>query len=208
EKRMPETFVFQDPTKISEMYSQPVNKYFNEASISSLEPEPLLVLMEDVNSCTVYLRSWDSHYNHCIREIRNQEYKMLKLIYSLSKVFFKMLKICNQEQDNEKVIEKNTGYWKERNIKSQINKLWNISSCSMLKKWKGYWRLCYFLWVTNITPKEIVDVKLDSNFFLYATEDEYNFLIKKLLGKEFSNFSNIKGEKILDLANIAKKVCK
>ena len=208
EKGMPETFVSQDPTKISEMYSQPVNRYFNEASISSLEPEPLPVLMEDVNSCTAYLRIWDSHYNHCIREIGNQEYKMLKLIYSLSEVFFNMLKICHQEQDNEKALEKNTGYWKGRDIKSRMNKLWDISSRSMLKKWTGCWRLCHFLWVTNVTPEEMVDVKLDANFFLHATENEYNFLIKKLLGEEFPNFSNIKGEKILDLVNIAKKVCK
>ncbi|CAG8833519.1 15956_t:CDS:1, partial [Racocetra persica] len=34
--------------------------------------------------------------------------------------------------------------------------------------------------------------KVGCKFFLYATEDEYNFLIKKLLGEEFSNFSNIK----------------
>ncbi|CAG8792464.1 1165_t:CDS:2, partial [Cetraspora pellucida] len=108
ENGMPETFVFQDPTKISEMYSQPVNRYFNEASISSLEPEPLPVLMEDVNSCTAYLRSWDSHFDHCTREIGNQEYKMLKLIYSLSEVFFNMLKICHQEQNNEKALKKNT----------------------------------------------------------------------------------------------------
>jgi len=208
EKGMPETFVSQDPTKISEMYSQPVNRYFNEASISSLEPEPLPVLMEDVNSCTAYLRIWDSHYNHCIREIGNQEYKMLKLIYSLSEVFFNMLKICHQEQDNEKALEKNTGYWKGRDIKSRMNKLWDISSRSMLKKWTGCWRLCHFLWVMNVTPKEMVDVKLDANFFLHATENEYNFLIKKLLGEEFPNFSNIKGEKILDLVNIVKNVCK
>ncbi|CAG8652654.1 21346_t:CDS:2, partial [Racocetra persica] len=55
EKRISETFVSQDPTKIFEMYSQPVNRYFNEASISSLEPELLPMLIEDVNSCTFYL---------------------------------------------------------------------------------------------------------------------------------------------------------
>ncbi|CAG8533780.1 30420_t:CDS:2 [Racocetra persica] len=56
EKEISETFVSQDPTKIFEMYSQPVNKYFNKASISSLEPELLLMLMKDINSCTSYLR--------------------------------------------------------------------------------------------------------------------------------------------------------
>ncbi|CAG8614602.1 20052_t:CDS:2 [Cetraspora pellucida] len=55
EKRTPKTFVSQDPTKIFEIYSQPVNKYFNEASILLLETEPLPVLMEDVNGCTAYL---------------------------------------------------------------------------------------------------------------------------------------------------------
>ncbi|CAG8695045.1 23182_t:CDS:1 [Cetraspora pellucida] len=118
EKGMPKTFVSQDLTKITEMYSQPVNRYFNEASILSLGPELLPVLMKNVNSCTAYLRIWDSHYNHCIREIRNQKYKILKLIYSLSEVFFNILKICHQEQDNEKAIEKNTIYWKRRDIKS------------------------------------------------------------------------------------------
>ncbi|CAG8831843.1 11120_t:CDS:2, partial [Racocetra persica] len=71
EKRMPETLVSQDPTKIFEMYSQPVNRYFNEASISSLEPELLPMLIEDVNSCAAYLRIWDSYYDYCIREIGN-----------------------------------------------------------------------------------------------------------------------------------------
>ncbi|CAG8476391.1 4586_t:CDS:2, partial [Racocetra persica] len=97
---------------ISEINSLPVNRYFNEASILSLEPEPLPMLMEDVNSCTSYLRIWDSHYIYCIREIGNQNYKILKLIYSLSEVFFNMLKICHQEQDNEKALEKSTDYWK------------------------------------------------------------------------------------------------
>ncbi|CAG8540686.1 18160_t:CDS:2, partial [Racocetra persica] len=108
---------------ISEVNSLPINRYFNKALISSLKPELLPMLMEDVNSCTSYLRIWDFYYNHCIREIGNQDYKMLKLICLLSEVFFNMLKICHQEQDNEKALEKNTGYWKGRDIKSRMNKL-------------------------------------------------------------------------------------
>ncbi|CAG8813129.1 22570_t:CDS:1, partial [Gigaspora margarita] len=73
--------------------------------------------------------------------------------------------------------------------------------------WTSCWRLYHFLWVTNITPKEIIEVKLKANFFRTATEMEYNFLIKELLDQGFPNFSNIKGKEILDLVEIAKKIC-
>jgi hypothetical protein len=76
----------------------------------------------------------------------------------------------------------------------------------MLKKWTSCWRLCHFLWVTNITPEEMVKIKLKADFFRNATEMEYNFLIKELLGQDFPNFSNIKDEKILDLVEIAKNI--
>lgn len=159
---MSETFMSQDPTKIFEMYSQPINRYFKETLISSLEPEPLPTRMEDANCCTTYLRIWDLHYDHCIKETENQNYKMLKLIYSLSEVFFNMLKICHQEQDNEKaLLEKNTGNWKGKNIKSRMNKLWNINSRSILKKWRGCWRRIH-----NILVSVVSFVILSGNLLL------------------------------------------
>lgn len=54
-------------------------------------------------------------------------------------------------------------------------------------------------------PNEMIEVKLNANYFLSASEIEYNFLIKKLLrNSEFSKFHNIKEENILELVNIAK----
>ena len=43
------------------------------------------------------------------------------------------------------------------------------------------------------------------DFFRNVTDMEYNFLIKELLGQGFSNFSNIKDEKILDLVKILQR---
>lgn len=204
-KGMPESFASQDPSKIFEMFSQHINRYFNKVSEVSIEPEPFPKIMEDVQSCSEYLKSWDLHYNYCNRLIEIQDFKKLELIYSLTEVFFKMLKICYQEQVKD--ISLVSDYWKGRDIKSRMNKFWNIySSRTMLKKWTSCWRLCHFLWVTNITPEEMVEAKLKADFFRNATEMEYNFLIKELLGSSFSNFSNIKGKAILDLVEIAKKI--
>ncbi|CAG8722160.1 9039_t:CDS:1 [Gigaspora margarita] len=192
------------------MFSQHINKYFNEeASEASLEPEPLPHIIENVQDCSKYLIIWDSHFNNCKRLIRKEDFKMLKLIYSLTEVFFIMLKICYQEQVKDTSSAKNTDTWKGRDIKSRMNKFWNIySSRTMLKKWTSCWRLCHFLWVTNITPKEMVEAKLKADFFCNATEMEYNFLIKELLGQDFPNFPNIKDKKILELVEIATNICK
>ncbi|CAG8554304.1 24111_t:CDS:10, partial [Gigaspora margarita] len=208
-KRISENFASQDPSKIFEMFSQPIDRHFNEGvSEVSFEPEPIPKIMEDVYSCSKYLKIWDSHFNNCKNLIGIQDYKMLRLTYSLTEVFFIMLKICNQEQVKDTSLAKNTNTWKGRDIKSRMNKFWNINSRTMLKKWTSYWRLCHFLWVTNISPKEMVEVKLKADFFRNVTDMEYNFLIKELLEQDFPNFSNIKDEKILDLIEIAKKICK
>ncbi|CAG8458414.1 26040_t:CDS:10 [Gigaspora margarita] len=189
--------------------SSPINQYFKKEVFEvSTEPEPFPKIMEDVRSCSEYLKIWDLHYNNCNRLIEIQDLKKLELIYSLAKVFFTMIKICYQEQVKDMSLAKNTNTWKGRDIKSRMNKFWNTNSRTMLIKWTSCWRLCHFLWVTNITPKEMVKVKLKADFFRNATESEYNFLIKELLGQGFPNFSNIKDEKILDLVEIAKKICK
>ncbi|RIB26536.1 hypothetical protein C2G38_2240693 [Gigaspora rosea] len=208
EKGMSESFESHDPSKIFEMFSQPISNYFNEEVFEGLmEPEQLPKKMEDIQSCSKYLKIWDLHYNNCKRLIGIQDYKMLKLTYSLTKVFFNMLKICYQEQVKDTSLAKNSDHWKRKDIKSRMNKLWDINSRIMLKKWTSCWRLCHFLWVTNITPEEMIEVKLKANFFRIATEMEYNFLIKELLDQGFPNFSNIKGKEILDLVEIAKKIC-
>jgi hypothetical protein len=201
-----ENFASHDPGKIFEMFSQSINKYFKDSSEASLEPEQFPKIIEDIQGCTKYLAIWDSHFNNCKGLIEIQDYKMLKLVYSLTDVFFIMLKICYQEQVKDTSLAKNTNTWKGRDIKSRMNKFWNIDSRTMLKKWTSCWRLCHFLWVTNITPEEMVKIKLKADFFRNATEMEYNFLIKELLGQDFPNFSNIKDEKILDLVEIAKNI--
>ncbi|CAG8840485.1 15078_t:CDS:2, partial [Racocetra persica] len=71
--------------------------------------------------------------------------------------------------------------------------------------WKACWKLHHFLWVTNITPNKMIEVKLNANYFLSASESKYNILIKELLrNPEFPKFHNIKEESILELVNIAK----
>ncbi|CAG8857081.1 15405_t:CDS:2, partial [Gigaspora margarita] len=86
EKGMPESFESHDPSKIFEMFSQPIDNYFNEEVFEELmEPEQLPKKMEDIQSCSNYLKIWDSHYNNCKRLIGIQNYKMLKLTYSLTK---------------------------------------------------------------------------------------------------------------------------
>ncbi|CAG8853485.1 27477_t:CDS:1, partial [Gigaspora margarita] len=42
-------------------------------------------------------------------------------------------------------------------------------------------------------PSELINVNLNTTYFLTATNEEYNFLIKKLTGNaEFSEFTNPK----------------
>ncbi|CAG8488712.1 17980_t:CDS:10 [Cetraspora pellucida] len=82
------------------MYSQLIVKYFNEDSTLVLL-EPLPNQMKDVDSCLKYLQLWEQHFEHYQKEITNQQYKMLKLIYSLSNFFFILLILCQQEQQEE-----------------------------------------------------------------------------------------------------------
>ncbi|CAG8550805.1 13433_t:CDS:2 [Racocetra fulgida] len=98
-KGITENFVSHDPEKIFEMLTQPIHKYFNaDFSEASLEPEQFPKIIEDIQGCFKYLAIWDSYFNNCKRLIGIQDYKMLKLVYSLTDVFFIMLKICYQEQ--------------------------------------------------------------------------------------------------------------
>ncbi|CAG8676684.1 9067_t:CDS:10, partial [Dentiscutata heterogama] len=111
EKGTSESFKSHDPSKIFEMFSQPINNYFNEEVFEGLmESEQLPKKMEDIQSCSKYLKIWDSHYNNCKRLIGIQDYKMLKLTYSLTKVFFNMLKICYQEQVKDTSLAKNSDH--------------------------------------------------------------------------------------------------
>ncbi|CAG8662161.1 13121_t:CDS:10, partial [Dentiscutata heterogama] len=144
-----------------EMYSQPIEKYFNEDSIQVLL-EPLPKQMKDVDK--------------------------------------------QQKEMSQIALEKTTDYWKGHDLKARINKKFgNINSRSVLKKWTACWKLHHFLWVTNITPREMIEAKLNANYFLIASASEYNFLIKELVrNPEFPKFHNIKGENILELVNIAK----
>ncbi|CAG8507816.1 5078_t:CDS:10 [Cetraspora pellucida] len=188
--------------------SQPIVIYFNEDSTQVLL-EPLPKQMKDVGSCLNYLQSWEQHFEHCQKEIINQQYKMLKLIYSLSDFFFILLILCQQEQQEEMspiALERTTDNWKGNDLKARINKKFiNIDSRSILRKWTACWKLHHFLWVTNVTSNEMIEVKLNAKYFFSASESEYNCLIKELFkNPEFSEFHNIKGEKILELVNIAK----
>ncbi|CAG8631686.1 15732_t:CDS:10 [Dentiscutata erythropus] len=168
------------------VYSQPIEKYFNVDS-TQVSLEPLLQQMKDIDSCVIYLNLWDNHYENCQKEITNQHYKMLKLVYSLSEVFFVLLIICQQEQQKE---------------------MSQIALDKTTDNWKACWRLHHFLYVTNVSPSEMIEVKLNAKFFFEASEKEYNFLIKELLKTpEFPEFYNPKGENILELVNIAKNIC-
>ncbi|CAG8811865.1 14005_t:CDS:1, partial [Gigaspora rosea] len=54
--------------------------------------------------------------------------------------------------------------------------------------------------VTNIMPYEMFEAKLNANYFLSASESEYNFLLNELVrNQEFPEFHNIKGENALEL---------
>ncbi|KAF0439190.1 hypothetical protein F8M41_004165 [Gigaspora margarita] len=91
------------------------------------------------DSCLKYLQLWVQHFENCKREITNQNYKMLKLIYFLSEVFFTLLILCHQEQQREvsqKTLDKSTDNWKGTDIKSRMNKNFgNMNSRSILKNW-------------------------------------------------------------------------
>ncbi|CAG8574410.1 17132_t:CDS:2, partial [Cetraspora pellucida] len=123
-----ENFASHDPGKIFKMFSQSINKYFKDSSEASLEPEQFPKIIEDIQGCTKYLAIWNSYFNNCKGLIEIQDYKMLKLVYSLTDVFFIMLKICYQEQVKDTSLAKNTNTWKGRDIKSRMNKFWNIDS--------------------------------------------------------------------------------
>ncbi|RIB29406.1 putative molybdenum carrier-domain-containing protein [Gigaspora rosea] len=112
-----------------------------------------------------------------------------------------------QEEMSPITLEKTTDNWKGNDLKARINKKFgNINSHSILKEWTACWKLHHFLWVTNVIQNEMIEIKLNANYFLSASESEYNFLIKELLrNPEFSEFHNIKGENIFELVNIAKK---
>ncbi|CAG8577903.1 23772_t:CDS:2 [Gigaspora margarita] len=114
-KGMLSNFASQEPDKIFEIFSQPTNKYFKESiSESLLEPEPFPKTIEDVQSCFKYLAIWNTHFNNCKKAIEKQDFKMLKLIYSLTDVFFSIIKICHQEQVKDTSSKKNTNTWKGR----------------------------------------------------------------------------------------------
>ncbi|CAG8534520.1 6956_t:CDS:10, partial [Racocetra fulgida] len=57
ESKLLKSFASQDPSKIFEMFSQHINRYFNKVSEVSIEPEPFPKIMEDVQSCSEYLKS-------------------------------------------------------------------------------------------------------------------------------------------------------
>ncbi|CAG8667918.1 38129_t:CDS:10, partial [Gigaspora margarita] len=190
-------FAAEDPNNLFEMYSQPPEKYFEEAS-TKISLNPLPSHIKDVNGCLNYLETWDQHFNHCEKVINNQQYKRIELIYSLSKLFFILLTLCSQEQQEESS-KKTTNHWKGNNIKTRMyEKLGNKNKRGILMKWTACWRIHHILWVTNITPSELINVDLNATYFLTATNEEYNFLIKELIGNaEFPEFTNTK-DKIAD----------
>ncbi|CAG8753375.1 2614_t:CDS:10, partial [Cetraspora pellucida] len=76
-----------------------------------------------------------------------------------------------------------------------------------LRKKKGKAEIFESNPVTNITPSEMIEVKLNARYFFKTTEEDYNLLIKELLkNSEFTEFCNPKGAKVLELVNIAKKI--
>lgn len=212
-RRFRNDFASQDPSDL-DMFLQPVDKYFADVSTHiSQTLESLPILLRDFTSCVNYLNIWNDHYVRCKEEINHQEHKKLQLVYSLSDVFFALLILCQQEQINENSLTNATNNSKGNDIKARMYKKFeiinNINRRSMLKKWTACWRLHHFLWVTNINSIEMIEAKLNLKYFTNATEDEYTFLIRVLLeNPEFSGFVNPKGDKILELVEIGKKVYK
>ncbi|CAG8656516.1 9132_t:CDS:10, partial [Gigaspora rosea] len=181
-------------------------KYFKE-NPTEISLNPLPSHIKDVNGCLNYLNIWDQYFNHCEKVINDQQYKRIELIYSLSELFFILLALCSQEQ-HEESSKKTTKHWKGNNIKTRMyEKLGNKNKRGILMKWTACWRIHHILWVTNITPRELINVDLNATYFLTATNEEYNFLIKELIGnEEFPDFINPKGENILDLVDFAKNI--
>ncbi|CAG8693431.1 13451_t:CDS:10, partial [Gigaspora margarita] len=68
---------------------------------TSISLEPLPKHLQVVADCHNYLRIWNLHYDQCEKEINYQHTKTLNLVYSLSQLFFFLLKYCKQEQENE-----------------------------------------------------------------------------------------------------------
>ncbi|CAG8577917.1 23773_t:CDS:1 [Gigaspora margarita] len=95
-----DNFVAEGSSNLFEMYSQPPEKYFEEVSTET-SLNPLLSYIKDVNGCLNYFEIWGQQFNHCEKVIKNQQYKMIELIYSLSKLFFILLNFCSQEQQEE-----------------------------------------------------------------------------------------------------------
>ncbi|CAG8526916.1 12439_t:CDS:10, partial [Cetraspora pellucida] len=191
-KKLRDNFAAGDPSNLFEMYSKPPDKYFEEVS-TKISLNPLPSHIKDVNGCLNYLKIWDQHFNHCEKVINDQQYRRIELIYSLSELFFILLTLCSQEQQEESS-KKTTNHWKGNNIKTRMyEKLGNKNKRGILMKWTACWRIHHILWVTNITPRELINVDLNATYFLTATNEEYNFLIKELIGNaEFPDFTNPK----------------
>ncbi|CAG8798964.1 2920_t:CDS:1, partial [Cetraspora pellucida] len=140
-----------------EMYSKPIETYFTEDTApTSFGPLPNLRM--DITNCLEFLYQWEQNFEQCEKEIIDQHYKMLKLIYSLSDFFFILLILCYQEQQHkvsQKTLDKSTENWKGADIKSRMNKKIG-NQRKVLKNWTACWRLHHFLWVTNITPTEMI----------------------------------------------------
>ncbi|CAG8479593.1 6558_t:CDS:10 [Gigaspora margarita] len=185
-KKNKKTEIFEsNPGVQDEMYSKPIETYFTEDTAPTFF-EPLPKPRMEIANCLKFFYQWDQNFEQCEKEIINQHYKMLKLIYSLSEVFFTLLIFCYQEQQHEvsqKTLDKS------------------------MENWKACWRLHHFLWVTNVTPTEMIEVKLNANYFFETTKEDYNLLIKELLkNSEFTEFRNPKGAKVLEIVNIANNI--
>ncbi|CAG8720318.1 21228_t:CDS:10, partial [Gigaspora margarita] len=98
---------------------------------------------------------------------------------------------CEKQEESSK---RTTNHWKGNNIKTRMyEKLGNKNKRGILMKWTACWRIHHILWVTNITPSELINVDLNATYFLTATNEEYNSLIKELIGNaEFPEFINPK----------------
>ncbi|CAG8528702.1 33893_t:CDS:2 [Racocetra persica] len=177
-----------------------INKKSKNPTKISLNP--LLSNIKDVNGCLNYLNIWDQHFNQCEKVINDQQYRRIELIYSLSELFFILLALCSQEQQEESS-KKTTNHWKGNNIKTRMyEKLGNKNKHGILMKWTACWRIYHILWVTNITPRELINVDLNAIYFLTATNEEYNFLIKELIrNEEFPDFTNPKAIGIREIIN-------
>ncbi|CAG8464497.1 608_t:CDS:2, partial [Racocetra persica] len=110
--------------------------------------------------------------------------------YDQSNIENERTSINNEKGQNSIIHQKNNNEINEAKIASLLVPIVYIDNNNYLT---ACWRLHHFLWVTNATPSEMIEVKLNTKYFFETTEKEYNLLIKELLkNSEIFKFRNPK----------------